>query len=145
MTMRATAVPVATLDDVLQELHAIRLLLERQQPECSLNRTDRATLARLLPAIGGAMGSKIFSSAEVCEHTAPAVRLVCEGLSVRRLGKLFARAADSPVSGYMVQRQGTGAGAVLRRVVQVPEFPRLQKPFHSSRVVDEPATIDDEE
>ena len=145
MTVRPA--PVATLDDVVAELRAIRKVLERQQccADSSLSRADRATLARLLPAIGGAVGSELFSSAEICAHTAAAVRLVCAGLTVKQLGKLLARATDKPIDGYLVQREGTEAGAVLWRIVQVPEFLRVSKPFHSSRDVSRDATIDGEE
>ena len=92
----------------------------------SVSRADRMVLDRLLPAIGGSIGSELFSSAEIIEHDAVALRLVCAGLPVKQLGRLLRRAADVPVSGYMVQRQGTEAGAVLWRVVQVPEFPRFE-------------------
>ena len=106
---------------ILAELRAIRQLLEAQSaPAATLSRTDCERLGQLLPAIGGAVGSELFSSAELCEHTAAGLRLVCAGLTVKQLGKLLARAADRAISGYMVQRQGIEAGAVLWRVVEVP-------------------------
>jgi hypothetical protein len=66
-------------------------------------------------------------------------------LNVKQLGRLLARAVDIPVSGYMVQRVGSEAGAVLWRVVEVPEFSRVQKPFRSSRVDGRAAMLDGEE
>jgi hypothetical protein len=134
-----------SLRDILDELRLIRQAIERPRPESSLSRTDRETLTRLLPAIGGAVGSELFSSAEICEHDAAGLRLVCAGLTVKQLGRLLARAADQPISGYMVLRESKEAGAVLWRVVQVPEFPRVQKPFRSSRDTGRSGSIDAQE
>jgi hypothetical protein len=88
----------------------------------TVSRDDRARLETLLPAMGGVFGSELVNSAEICESDAAALRLVCAGLSARALGRLLRRAAGTPIAGYMVERVGLEAGAVLWRVVQVPEF-----------------------
>jgi hypothetical protein len=121
------------IEDLLRELVAgqrriIELLERRDTTRATpLSRADRAHLARLLPAIGAVLGSELFNSAEICEHEAPSLRLVCAGLSAKQFGRLLRRAADVAIDGYMVERQGIEAGAVLWRVVQVPEFSRNEK------------------
>ena len=76
--------------------------------------------------VGATFGPELVSSSEICEHESAGLRLVCAGLNVKQMGRLLARAADIAASGYMVQRVGTEAGAVLWRVVEVPEFPRVE-------------------
>jgi hypothetical protein len=121
---RASVPPVVTTDDLLRELIAeVRGLREdmragRVGP--SLSRADRLLLAKMLPAIGGVFGSELFNSAEVCEHDAAALRLVCRGLTVKQFGRLLRRGAGTPINGYAIEREGTEAGAVLWRVVKVP-------------------------
>jgi len=113
------------------ELRAIRLLLEqwshRPVMPSSLSRGDRAVLARLLPAIGGVLGSELFASADICESDAPALRLVRAGLTARQLGRLLRRAVGTPIAGYLVERVGAEAGVALWRVVAVAEFSGNEK------------------
>ena len=69
--LRPAAAPMATVQDVLDELRAfhqtVRQLLEavavRTTP--TLSRTDRETLERLLPAVVGALGSEPFASRDL--------------------------------------------------------------------------------
>ena len=84
-----------------------------------LSRADRAYLAKLLPAIGGAFGSELFFCRDVIESDSPAVRLVRGKLTAKALGKLFSRATGVPVAGYLVTTDGVEAGANLWRVKQV--------------------------
>jgi hypothetical protein len=112
---------------LLAEVRGLRSDLRRERPAPSLTREDRDRLARILPAVAGAVGSELFNSAELCEHDAAAVRLVCAGVSAKQLGRLLRRAVDTPISGYVVRRQGTEAGAVLWQILQVPDFPGNEK------------------
>ncbi len=80
------------------------------------------------------MGSEPFHAAELIEHDAAALRLVCAGLSARRLGRLLRRAADIPIAGHVVKRRGVEAGAVLWRIfasvnekVSVPHAPSADR------------------
>lgn len=129
--------PTETIDLLRQILTEIRGLRADLAPtgRRSLSREDRARLARLLPAIAGTLGSELFLTADVCEHDAAALRLVRANLNAKQLGRLLRRAVNTPIDGYLVLHEGTEAGAVLWRVVQVPDFPGHQKPFRSSRGV----------
>ena len=121
---------LGVLDEVLAELRAIRVLLEqRQQPPSppTLSREDRGRLSRLLPAVGATLGSELFTSSDLVEHESAALRVVCVDLTAKQLGRLLRRAAGTPIGGYLVERQGVEAGAVLWRVVAVPEFPQNGK------------------
>ena len=100
------AVPVATLDDVLAELRAIRQLLE-QRPEpatACLSRDDRQRLARLLPVLGATYGDEGFTSRDCREDEAPALRLVLGKMSVKAIAKLLGRAEGTAIDGLMVRR-----------------------------------------
>jgi hypothetical protein len=115
---REAAIDLAPeLLEVLREINAkLDRLLAARAPAAPLSRDDRAFLARLLPAAAGVLGSEPFHAAELCEHDAAALRLVCAGLSARRLGRLLRRAADIPIAGYVVKRRGVEAGAVLWQI-----------------------------
>ena len=130
MVRPAPARDADVLVEVLAELRAIRVLLEqRRQPSRKLSREDRDRLYRLLPAVAATLGSELFTSSELVEHQAPAVRVVCVGLSTKSLGRLLSRVAldGTPIDGYLVERQGVEAGVVLWRIVEVPGFPRNEK------------------
>ena len=77
----------------------------------------------MLPALGGVFGSDLFLTRDVLESEAAAVHVVRRGLNAQQVGRLLRRAADTPIAGYLVTRQGTEASAVLWRIVQVSEFP----------------------
>jgi hypothetical protein len=125
-------------DDLLRELIAevrgLRADLTRDRRP-ALSREDRARLARLLPVIGATLGPDLFLTAELFERDSAALRLVLAGLTVKQLGRLLRRAVDTPIDGYLVVREAVEAGAVVWRVVQVPDFPGEQKGFCSSRGV----------
>ena len=111
--------PGATLDDVVAELRAIRQLLEAAaRPSCSLSRSDRATLARLLPPIAGVFGSELFLVRDLFDSDAPALRLVLSGLTTNQVGRLFRRGEWQAIDGYLVQSEGSELNTVLWRVVQ---------------------------
>ena len=105
------------LTAMLEELRLIRHVLERDQPS-RLTRTDRETLARLLPAIGGVYGSDTFLAAEIATHRAPAIRVARGTLTARQVGRLLKRAEGTAVDGYVVTRLGAEDGAVLWQVAQ---------------------------
>ena len=104
--LRALDAKVTALDAKLDRLLARR-------PSAPLSRDDRSRLARLLPAAAGVLGSEPLHASELCEHESAALRLVCAGLSSRRLGQLFRRAADIPIAGYVVKDCGFEAGVQL--------------------------------
>jgi hypothetical protein len=79
--------------------------------------------------VAATLGSELFTSSELVEHQAPALRVVCVSLSAKAIGRLLRRAArdGTPICGYLVERQGVEAGAVLWRILEVPEFPQNGK------------------
>jgi hypothetical protein len=87
----------------------------------SLSRADLALLGRLLPAIGGALGSEAFLARDLFEHESAALRLVRRGLNAKRIGRLLHRAEGHAIDGYLIERAGVELGAILWRVVQAPE------------------------
>jgi hypothetical protein len=102
---------------VLAELRAIRAALEQRQVSL-MTRIDRAKLAAMLPAIAGALGSEPFASRDlVADDAAPALRLVFNGLTVKSISKLLARAEGVPIGGFMVERSGVEINVTLWRVV----------------------------
>jgi hypothetical protein len=102
-------------------------LLAQRRPASTLSREDYTRLARLLPALGGAIGSEPFIASEVIEHDSPAVRVGCRGMNARQLGRLLRRATGQPVAGLVVERLATEAGAVVWRVLRA-EFPENKNP-----------------
>lgn len=87
-----------------------------------LTRADRGALARILPAIVGALGPNGFLAGEAVQLAA--VQLVIPGWKGGRLGKLLKRAVDVAVDGLTVERLGTEGHALVWRVVGIlPEFP----------------------
>jgi hypothetical protein len=110
---------------VLTELRAIRAALEQQQQRqvSTLSRADRATLERLLPAVAGAYGPETFSARDLADDDRPAVRIVVQGLSVKRLGKLLARADGvATIAGLTLQRCGVECQATTWRIVRADGF-----------------------
>jgi hypothetical protein len=105
----------------------IALLETRHRPATGLSRADRALLGRLLPVLGGVFGSELFNSADLCEHQAAALTLVLHGLNAKQVGRLLRRAVGTPIGGYLVERVGVEAGAVLWHVVRVPGFSGNEK------------------
>jgi len=63
------------------------------------------------------LGSDLFTSRELVEHEAAAVRIVVSRLTARQLGRLLKRAEGANVGGFMVQRQGSEVGSILWRVL----------------------------
>ena len=81
----------------------------------SLTRADRAVLARLLPAVAGALGSEPFASRDLC--TTPATRVVLRDLNVRQIGRLLARAEGIPIDGHVLEPAGVEINVRLWRVL----------------------------
>lgn len=102
----------AKLDEILK-------LLTRQR---ALSREDLRALARMLPAIGGALGSEPFLARDLIASDNRSVRLVVQGYSSKRLGKLFMRAAGQQVDGYVVEEAGEELRVVLWRVLKYSEL-----------------------
>jgi hypothetical protein len=118
----------ALLRELLGEVKGLRLDLRKpvtDRGRVSLSRADRELLGRLLPAIGGVFGSEPFLARDLFEHdsAAAALRLVSAALKPRQLGRLFQRAVDIPISGYMVVRAGDELHTRLWRVLEVPGSP----------------------
>jgi hypothetical protein len=102
-------------------------LLAQRRPASTLSREDYTRLARLLPAVGGQLGSEPFIASEVIEHDSPAVRVAARGLSARQLGRLLRRATGQPVAGLVIERLGSEAGAAIWRLLRA-EFPQDRNP-----------------
>src|SRR4030095_16756251 len=85
----------------------------------SLTRPDRTLLARLLPAMAGALGSEPFASRDLVSDSSPGLRLVLRDLSVKQIGRLLSRAESIPIDGWRVERYGIEINVVLWRVVAV--------------------------
>lgn len=83
---------------------------------------DRESLERVLPAIGGTLGSAWFKSAEAA--ATPAVQVVLRGASSTRLGQLLALAVGQPIAGFVVERSDGAGHARLWRLLEVaPQRP----------------------
>ena len=112
----------ADLRELLTRIDAkLDLLLQRQRRRVpTLTREDRERLARLLPAIGGALGSEPFLARDLFETNKDGLRVVLRGLTTIRIGLLLQRAEGQPVDGYLIERAGVELHTGLWRVVQVP-------------------------
>jgi hypothetical protein len=110
------------LRDIRDELRALRgELATGRSPSSALNRSDRAQLARLLPAIAGVYGSESFACRDlVGDDAPPALQLVTGGLEAQQLGSLFARAAGAVIDGFVIDRAGSELHARLWRVLRAP-------------------------
>ena len=98
-------------------LQQILAALEPHRRPSPVTRTDRAVLARLLPAVVGVYGGETFSARDLCEDDRPAVRLVVRGQSVKRLAKLLARADGLAIDGLTLQRMGLEYQVTTWRIV----------------------------
>jgi hypothetical protein len=103
---------------VLAEVRSLRAELAAMRTARVLCRADRQALARILPAIGGAMGSDLFVAREVVRHDSSAVQVALDGMNAKSLGRLFLRADGIAIDGYVVQREGAELNCALWRVVQ---------------------------
>ncbi len=109
-------------DAVLAAILQVRDELRGLRRDFAANRSgrlsadDRELLARLLPAIGGARGSEPFCTRDIADEH-PELRQIIGKLSIKQLGRLFARAEHIDVDGYLVQRAGVEINVVLWRVV----------------------------
>jgi hypothetical protein len=120
------------LRELITEVRGLRADLARdRRPVTSLSRSDRTVLARLLPAIGGVVGSELFVTRDLFESDAAALQLVLRGLNAKQVGRLLRRGEGQAIDGYVIQRDGTELHAVLWRVVRAPEFLTVQKPHGS--------------
>jgi hypothetical protein len=117
----------AILLAMLGELRALRAVLEAQRPVSTLSRPDRARLAAILPAIGGALGSELFTVRDLFESDAAAIRLVLDGATRIQIGRLLARGEGHPIDGYLVQRDGSELNVILWRIVQINGFQEVSK------------------
>jgi hypothetical protein len=118
---------VDLLRELVEQVKGLRADLSRdRRPSLTLTRADRALLARLLPAIGGALGSDLFTARELLKHDSAALRLVTVGLNAKQLGRLLKRGEGHVIDGYLIQREGLELHAVLWRVVRVPAFSTVE-------------------
>jgi len=118
---RIAALARELLDGQRQIIAGQRAILAaiEQQRLAAVAPADQERLAKLLPAIVGAYGSVRFLASDLAEDDSPALTLVTGGLNGRQLGMLFARCAEIPIEGHMVQRAGSASGSTLWRVVEV--------------------------
>lgn len=108
----------ALLEQLVAEVRGLRADLARdRRPLSHLSRDDRERLARILPAVGGALGSDLFTARELVEHRSPALRVALHALNAKQLGRLLQRAEGRPLGAFIVQRDGVEVGAVLWRLV----------------------------
>lgn len=102
---------------VLAELADVRARLTMlEATRSTLSPDDRDTLARILPAVAGALGSELWTVRQLRTSEHAGVRVVLEGIGSRRLGKLFARCAGMPIGGYVVERIAVESNAVVWQV-----------------------------
>jgi hypothetical protein len=123
---------VEVLREVAGLLRGIRndFALQRQarQPATMLSREDRPILAKLLPAIAGALGSEPFLARDLFVSNSAGLRLVLSESNSKRIGRLFGRAAGEAIGGYLVEDTGAmELNSILWRVVEVAEFPGNEK------------------
>ncbi len=112
-------VPV-TMESLFAELRAIRQLLEERQTPSSLSRQDRAALGRLLPVIGGVLGSQWFLVRDLLEQDSAELRLVlADHHSAKRIAQLFRRGEGQAVDGYVVKQGPRELNTSLWRVMRV--------------------------
>src|SRR5215207_3099467 len=93
------AVIVGLLRDLIDEVRALRVVLAQRHAPAELTRGERAQLAKLLPAIAGAVGAALFVARELIDH--PAVRAAAPGISPKKLGRLLSK-ADGVVIGALI-------------------------------------------
>lgn len=111
---------LAVLREIRDDQRAILRLLEQQActPQRRVSTSDRAVLARLLPAIWGVMMGKPFAVRDLAtrsqSNVAPAVRLhdALAGIDAKKLGYLFKRCAGRDVDGYSIVKRGRGNSGV---------------------------------
>lgn len=112
----------ALLRELVVEVRGLRSDLGRDRKarfSATLSRADCAVLSRLLPAIGGALGSEPFLARDLFDHESAALRLVLSGLNAKRIGRLFQRGDGQAIDGYLVERAGDELHTTLWRVVEV--------------------------
>jgi hypothetical protein len=102
-------------------------------PPSFLSRGDRALLQRALPAIAGVYGPATFSSRDLVEDDAPAVRLVLRGLSVKRISKLFARSVGIPIDGLLVRKHSVELQVTQWQIVAACWFRNGFQTLHGQR------------
>ncbi|MBA3638416.1 MAG: hypothetical protein M3541_19510 [Acidobacteriota bacterium] len=98
---------------MLAELRAIRRLLEANRQQPAPSRADRAALTRVLPVLAATFGSEIWTAGEALSHSSIDLRIVLDGVSAKRLGRLLRRAIGQDVDGLTVASEGTESGARL--------------------------------
>jgi hypothetical protein len=113
----------ARLDLLRDAVHDIGIRLERienRRATRTLALDDARTLAPLLPAIAGRLGSDVFSSADVIQDSVLR-RLLPGDINPKRLGRLLSRAEGKPIAGLTVERVSRENGAWLFRVLKAIE------------------------
>lgn len=115
MDVESALIPLVEI--LIDELRGLRADMRRERPTTStLSRGDRERLARLLPAIAGALGSTEFASRDL-RADVPALRVALRGVSVKSIGRLLSRAEGIPIDGWVVERYGTEINVTLWRVL----------------------------
>lgn len=103
----------------LQRIDARLARLEQRFERAALSRADRKRLEALLPVWAGVFGSECKKAADIIGSDHPGLRLVHEGLSVKALGKLLARAEGHDIGGFVVARANADNGSTFWAVEKV--------------------------
>jgi hypothetical protein len=127
--LAATTANTAAIETNTMELRGLREALTRDRRPSPLSREDRTRLTKLLPAIGGVVGSELFLVHELFESGSAALRVALRGMNAMQVGRLLRRAVGVPIGGLLVEREATEAGVVLWRVVQVSGVQGNENPF----------------
>lgn len=112
-----TAAIQRQLDLVLERLARLEALLSESRA-ARVSRDDCQRLARLLPAVAGAWGSRLFSSGELVAAQEPALRLVVGPMGAKTIGRLLRRGEGLSLGGFAVERAGVEGHATVWRVVR---------------------------
>jgi hypothetical protein len=84
---------------------------------------DEARLLVLLPTLASVFGSQAFTTADVVGSAAAAVRVACQDLNAKQLGRLLRRAArGAPVDSYVVTRVGIEARRAIWSIERLVGF-----------------------
>jgi len=113
------------LGAILRELQAIREAIESRQPGRTLRHKDRAAMARILPVLAAHFPEpfavwELLDCAAAPDALGANLRLVLEGRTAQRIGKLFQRAADCEIDGMRLRRKGRDGDGAKWQCIVVP-------------------------
>jgi hypothetical protein len=115
---------------LLREMNARLERIELRLSTRRVSRDDYSILMKLLPAVGGRIGSDYFTTAQLLAD--PVFKALLEELNARQVGKLLRRSVDVDVDGLCVQHVTSEHNACLWQVVSVIKLPNSPSVFRSS-------------